>query len=167
MLSFKLWLENTIPSTIRAYRCGGLPGSKTPGEGTQILGPGSYYASRKDIAERYCKYFSNPYWYVVDIETKDLYDPINGTPGLSEKFALIAQELGYKNTRDMPWGSTLSHGQGNIGSIVRILGNSKALEMFKKHGIKGAYEKLNTDSYEIAVYDTSIVIPISQTQMKP
>lgn len=163
-MNFKLYFESTNLTT--AYHCGAkitqfsnmFLGS---GENNQILGPGVYFGSTPGLAKMYCKYNQQPYLTTVTLDTTSYYDPIKGTPTLNHKFDDIAKELNLTSLRDVRNISTLQHGRGLIGAIVKTLGNKDSLSILIKHGIKGAFEEIEPNVKEYSVFDLSTVKLIS------
>jgi len=127
------------------------------GEGLSALGPGIYFASDIDIAKLYCKYVDKPYLYTVDLNTTDYYNPTTGEPEhLRGASAELEQEL--KTNLDKVRGvSYLNHGKRPFGPVVKLVGPSKARELFIKVGIRGAYENLPNNVIEYAVFDIGTI----------
>jgi hypothetical protein len=129
------------------------------GENNHLLGPGVYFATRKNIGKIYTKYSSDPHLTEVEIDMSRVYDPIKGLPesmrGLGDQ---MAQSLGYDTMDDLPFKHTsLKYGRWPIGPIVETIGVKKAHELFRKFRLDGMYEHLDTDSLEIAIYNMDVV----------
>lgn len=162
-MDFKLYFESA--NLTIAYHCGAkitqfsnmFLGS---GENNQILGPGIYFGSTPNLAKMYCKYNQQPYLTTVNLDTTNYYNPIKGTPLLNHKFDDIEKELNL-TLRDVRNISSLKHGRGYIGAIVKTLGNKEALSMLVKHGIKGAFEEIEPNVKEYSVFDLSTINLIS------
>jgi hypothetical protein len=174
-MDFRLWLETQ--QAVTAYHCGPQISNFSidhigGGEGNQILGPGIYFASAKDIAKLYCKYAEEPYLHEVLLDTANFYNPIQGTPHLYPALDKLAVELGYRDRDDMyervRGVSTLRHGRGNIGSLVKAVGNKKALDLLVKHGIQGALEIIDhtNGTTEFSVFDPTVIRKVSSTPAK-
>lgn len=130
------------------------------GEGYRILGPGIYFATEEGIAARYTKYATQaPTMYTVTIDTTDFYQSrVVPTEANKASMAAIAAELGFPDRESMPRNhNSLRNGRGFIGDVVAIIGHKKAQEVLIKHGMKGAVEMLDTDSWEICVFDLRVV----------
>tara|TARA_R110002020_G_scaffold475977_2_gene715277 strand:+ start:3500 stop:4648 length:1149 start_codon:yes stop_codon:yes gene_type:complete len=139
------------------------------GEGTHILGPGIYFATNKDIAERYCKYREGAAMYKAEIPKKGIYNPTTGEPrDLRDSITSIVEDIEKKTGRD-PYRGVLSlaHGKGSIGAIVKHYGPKKARELIIEAGIIGAIEEISAGK-EIALFDLSAarIVPVQERPSK-
>jgi hypothetical protein len=170
-------LEMRQAGEVTAYHCGPQirdfsTGHIGGGEGSQILGPGIYFATAKSVARMYCKYAGEPYLHEVILDTTNFYNPIQGTPHLYPALDKIAVELGYRDRDDLyekvKGVSTLGHGRGFIGALVKILGNNKARDILVKHGIQGASEIIDYENNitEFSVFDPTVIRKVSSTPAK-
>ena len=171
-MEFRTWIE-AVGNEVTAYHCGGQikDGFSTNhiggGEGKQILGPGIYFATTPGVAKMYCKYADEPYLHTVQLDTSNFYNPIKGTPHLDPQLDAMAVEMGFEDNWDMyqkvtqrSYVSTLGHGMGFVGAVVKTLGNQGAIAMFVKHGIQGALE-IVAGFTEFSVFDPSVITPVS------
>ena len=146
-----------------AYHCGkpdieadfnfGFAGS---GEGLSLLGPGLYFATKRDIAKNYCKYSKNAVMYKAQIPKDALYNPTTGLPlHLREKIASILAIIRNETGRDPYRGiDSFKHGKGSIGAVVKHYGPEEGRRVLIKNGILGAIEILpSQNGEEIALFD--------------
>jgi hypothetical protein len=133
------------------------------GAGMHALGPGVYFATEQAIAERYAKYIKYPFFYEVDIQMTNVYDPINGTPErLREPLKQAVIEAAKANGKTVTrWGvrghSHLKHGAGYPGELNYILGSQGALAKLKEIGCDGQWTKLPAGGYEIAIFNPDVI----------
>lgn len=130
------------------------------GEGYRILGPGIYFATQEGIAALYTKYATQaPTMYTVTIDTTDFYQSSKlPTEANNASMDAIAAELGFPDREKMPRSyRDLQNGRGFVGDVVALVGHKKAQQILIKHGIKGAVEMLDVDSWEICVFDLRVV----------
>jgi len=126
------------------------------GEGTMILGPGIYFSTDKNIAERYCKYKEGAALYRAEIDMSGIYNPTTGQPQrLRDSILAIVGDIEKETGRD-PYRGVLSltHGKGSIGAIVKHYGPQRARDIMVQAGISGAVEKIG-DAFEVALYNLS------------
>jgi len=145
------------------------------GEGDSALGPGIYFATERSVAEMYCRHHREPVLYKVEFPTRDLYSNQTGEPKrLLERLKALVKDLLPRYGVDkwgegelrLPRGSSLKHGPGMAGDIVRALGGKRAREEFLKIGLKGLWVSLPAGGFEISVFDPSIVTILDSFEME-
>jgi hypothetical protein len=131
-------------------------GKLLKGEGAGILGPGVYFSDKLDISNLYGKYTESPQTLTRKVNLANFFDPIQGTPGLMQKMREVKREAGIfepvKGVRQF------DHGRGGIGEVVKTVGPERARELFIKHGIYGAREKLPGGAWELSVFSPKAFI---------
>ena len=163
--------ERDSHTKTRAFHCG-ASNIKTfslkfvgLGEGLSALGPGMYFNSSRVLAERYCKYVSNPTMYEVSLDTSGFYDSTYGMPlHLRKGLSTLVDSLVESGKLEMSPGgnirgvSPLTHGPGYIGAVFKALGAKEGRVALIKIGITGALEKLPSGAIEYAVYDEDQIL---------
>ena len=165
-------LNEASSSLVVGYHCGrdiGRSGFSLEfvgsGEGFSALGPGIYFSTSKEIAERYCKYgrdkHDKAYLYRVEIDGSGLWNNTTGKPAhLREGLELLVASFGLQNPHRGV--DTMRHGPGLVGAVFKHLGPKAGRAALIKAGVTGSIQLLEGQS-EIAVYDLSILSHIHPT----
>ena len=140
------------------------------GEGYRMLGPGMYFITSEFMAQTYAKKYAkrNPTVYTCKLRMDNIYNNRNvPSPQMEQSMNNIARELGYQTFTEVPRQyDELKNGRGFIGSVVKLVGHTKARALFVKHGINGAAENLDTDIWEICIFNPSCIQIVDRTPLE-
>lgn len=160
------------PRRMHAWHCGAKPQIASfndfvryikSGEGAILLGPGIYFATKEQVARRYCKYARTPTLYEAEIDTSDYYNSVSGRPAtVRTRLHDALAEVGLKPGGNPP--SSFDYGRHDIGVLAWKLGRAGALQLLLKHGVRGAVDLVH-DFWEIAVFDPSTITVLSATSV--